>query len=190
MFLCLWRGGGRWIGLPFAAAVLLWPRAPAPDVWIGDEGSNAAFRRQEEAVVVRPGVGEFAVELWSRRRGLTPIERSGERWTCSRYACRPGPDQDAAPVALWWGRKAPDAQAISAMCEAASIVSIRAVVAALPPTCAGRLVLDGVDFERGAVELWRGADSNRGWTARWSGDVRGDRPWSRRPDPDFSDSGA
>ena len=190
VFLCLWRGGGRWIGLPFAAAVLLWPRPPAPDVWIGDEGSNAAFRRQEEAVVVRPGVGEFAVELWSRRRGLTPIERSAERWTCSRYACRPDSDQDAAPIALWWGRKAPDAQAISAMCEAAPIVSIRAAVAALPPTCAGRLVLDGVDFERGAVELWRGAGSDRGWAARWSGDVRGDRPWSRRPDPDFSDSGA
>jgi competence protein ComEC len=46
LFVCLWQGRLRWLGLPLAAAVLVWPRAPTPDVWIGDGGTNAAFRRQ------------------------------------------------------------------------------------------------------------------------------------------------
>ena len=29
LFICLWRGRLRWLGLPMAAAVLIWPR-PAP----------------------------------------------------------------------------------------------------------------------------------------------------------------
>ncbi|MAL57917.1 MAG: competence protein ComEC, partial [Brevundimonas sp.] len=70
LFICLWQGRLRWLGLPLAAAVLVWPRAPTPDVWIGDGGTNAAFHREGEAIVVRPGVREFATDLWSRRRGL------------------------------------------------------------------------------------------------------------------------
>jgi competence protein ComEC len=75
------------------------------------------------------------------------------------------------------------------LCRAASVVSVRAAVAALPASCDGRLVLDGVDFTRGgAVELWR--DGSDRWKAVWTADVRGDRPWARQPDPDLSDSGA
>ena len=50
-----------------------------------------------------------------------------------------------------------------------------------------RLVLDGVDYGRGgSVELWR---VGAGWKAVWAADVRGQRPWTRQADPDFSDSG-
>ncbi|MGZ9099305.1 MAG: ComEC/Rec2 family competence protein, partial [Brevundimonas sp.] len=70
LFCCLWRGPLRWLGLPFAAAVMLWPRDPTPDLWIGDGGTNAAFVARGEAVVLRPGVRQFAVDVWSRRRGL------------------------------------------------------------------------------------------------------------------------
>ena len=81
LFVCLWQGRLRWLGLPMAAAVLLWPRPPAPDLWIGDGGTNAAFRVGTEAVVVRPGVRTYAVELWARRRGLTPVDRPDAGWT-------------------------------------------------------------------------------------------------------------
>src|SRR5690606_9226333 len=70
LFCCLWRGGLRWLGLPFACAVLVWPRAPTPDLWIGVGGTNAAWVEAGEAVVARPGVRQFAVDVWSRRRGL------------------------------------------------------------------------------------------------------------------------
>nr|WP_314121470.1 ComEC/Rec2 family competence protein [uncultured Brevundimonas sp.] len=187
LFICLWRGRLRWLGLPMAAAVLVWPRPAPPDLWIGEGGTNAAFERQGEAVVVRPGVRAFAADLWSRRRGLTLVARDLDGWTCDRFSCRPETSQ-AGPVALWWGRSAPDAERLSGLCEGAEVVAVRAALVELPPSCGGKLVLDGVDFARGgAVELWR---REEGWRAVWTTDVRGDRPWTRQSDPEVSDSGA
>ena len=190
LFCCLWRGPLRWLGLPFAAAVMLWPRAPTPDVWIGDGGTNAAWVETGEAVVARPGVRQFAVDVWSRRRGVTPVERPQEGWTCTRFSCAPA-IPGAGPLALWWGRRAPSAEEMDALCAAAPVVSVRAPVPVLPASCDGRLVLDGVDYARGgAVELWReGPTADNRWRAVWSARVRGDRPWSRSGDPGVSDSG-
>lgn len=183
LFLCLWRGPLRWLGLPFAAAVMLWPRPPTPDVWIGDGGTQAAFVRAGEAVVMRPGVRTFASDVWSRRRGLEAVDRPDAGWTCTRFSCAP---EDTGPVAVWWGLRAPGADQLSALCATAEVVSLRAPVPALPDSCRARLVLDATDFARGgAVELWR---TDQGWRALWTAEVRGDRPWSRygdaRADPD------
>ncbi|KQY95695.1 MULTISPECIES: ComEC/Rec2 family competence protein [unclassified Brevundimonas] len=190
LFCCLWRGPLRWLGLPFAAAVMLWPRAPTPDVWIGDGGTNAAWVQAGQTMVMRPGVRQFAVDVWSRRRGLLPQERPSEGWTCTRFACAPEAPA-AGPLALWWGKKAPSPEQIDALCRAAPVVSARAALTALPPSCDGRLVLDGVDYARGgAVELWRDGPPSAGrWRAVWAAAMRGDRPWSRFGDPDVSDSG-
>lgn len=186
LFLCLWQGRLRWLGLPFACAVLIWPRAPTPDVWIGDGGTNAAFSMAGTAVVVRPGVRQFAADLWSRRRGLTLEPRPEAGWVCARSSCAPA-GAASGPVALWWGRQAPDTAQLEALCASAPLVSIRAVVSALPHACDGRLVLDGVDYVRGgSVELWR---TEQGWRSVWAAEVRGDRPWSRIGDPDAADSG-
>ncbi len=190
LFCCLWRGPLRWLGLPFAAAVMLWPRAPTPDLWIGDGGTNAAWVEAGEAVVARPGVRRFAVDVWSRRRGVAPVERPDAGWTCTRFSCAPE-TADAGPLALWWGKGAPSVEQLDALCAAAPVVSVRAPVAALPASCGERLVLDGVDYARGgAVELWRdGPAADNLWRAVWSAEVRGDRPWSRTGDPNVSDSG-
>lgn len=180
LFCCLWRGPLRWLGLPFAAAVMLWPRPPTPDLWIGDGGTNAAWVEDGQALVMRPGVRQFAVDVWSRRRGVLPEERPSEGWTCTRFACAPAV-AGAGPLALWWGAKAPSFEQIDTLCRAAPVVSLRPVVTVLPASCEGRLVLDGVDHARGgAVELWREGPASAGrWRAAWSADVRGDRPWSR-----------
>lgn len=191
LFVCLWQGRLRWLGLPLAAAILVWPRAPTPDLWIGDGGTNAAFHREKEAVVVRPGVREFAVDLWSRRRGLTMTDRPETGWACERFSCRPEAEQ-VGPVAIWWGRKAPGPAQMEALCRAAPVISVRAVLTSIPSACQERLVLDGIDFARGgAIELWRVSPSETDrWRAVWTADVRGDRPWARQPNPDVSDSGA
>jgi competence protein ComEC len=180
LFCCLWRGPLRWVGLPFAAAVMLWPRAPTPDLWIGDGGTNGAYVEDGQAVVIRTGVREFAVDVWTRRRGVSPVERVAEAWACTRVSCIPA-EVDRAPLAMWWGRRAPSPDEIDALCRSAPVVSVRATVAALPSSCEGRLVLDGADHARGgAVELWRDgpASANR-WRAVRAAEVRGDRPWSR-----------
>tara|TARA_R110001606_G_scaffold71247_17_gene163861 strand:- start:107462 stop:109621 length:2160 start_codon:yes stop_codon:yes gene_type:complete len=184
LFLCLWRGRMRWLGLPFAAAVMIWPRGPVPDIWIGDGGTNAAVVVGDQAVIVRPGVRTFATDLWSRRRGLQGVDRPDAGWVCDRFSCRPKAD---GVLAMNWGRKAPDTEMLEALCGSAQVISLRASVPVLPATCDGRLVLDGADHARGgAVELWR---EGSGWKAVWSAQVRGQRPWSARPDPDVSDSG-
>lgn len=184
LFVCLWRGRLRWLGLPFAAAVMIWPRGPVPDLWIGDGGTNAAVVVGDQAMIIRPGIRTFATDLWSRRRGLTGIERSETGWVCDRFSCRP---EMEGVLAMSWGRRPPDTAALEALCRSARVVSLRAPVAVLPAACNGRLVLDGSDHARGgAVELWREGAS---WRAAWSAQTRGQRPWSARPDPDVSDSG-
>ena len=190
LFCCLWRGPLRWLELPLAAAVMLWPRAPVPDLWIGDGGTNAAFVEAGQAVVMRPAVRQFAVDVWTRRRGLEPAERAVDGWACTRFSCAPT-EPGAGPLAMWWGRRAPSPDEIDALCRSAPVVSVRASVAVLPPSCTGRLVLDGTDHARGgAVELWRvGRVSENRWRAVWAAEVRGDRPWSRGGDPELSDSG-
>ena len=180
LFCCLWRGPLRWLGLPFAAAVMLWPRDPVPDLWIGDGGTNAAFVEAGEAVVMRTGVRQFAVDVWSRRWGLALADRAAEGWVCTRLSCAPA-DPGAGPLALWWGRRAPSLEQVDALCRSAPVVSVRVTVAVLPPACNGRLVLDGTDYARGGTaELWRDGPVSAGrWRAVWAAEVRGDRPWSR-----------
>ena len=175
LFCCLWRGPLRWLGLPFACAVLLWPRPAPPNLWIGEGGTQAAFVSGREATVVRPGVRQFAVDVWSRRRGVLAVERAPEGWTCTRFSCAPATPQ-IGPVALWWGRRAPSEDQLAALCQSASVVAVRAAVSDLPQACSPRLVLDGIDFARdGAVELWR---TETGWRAITVAQIRGDRPWS------------
>jgi competence protein ComEC len=175
MVCCLVRGPLRWIGLPLACAVLIWPRAPAPDVWIGDGGTKAATVGDGRATVVRGGLEDFGVEVWSRRRGLAVEARAADGWTCGRTDCRP--DVEAVGPALFWGRRGPTVERLAEACATAEVVAVRAAVAVLPPECASRLVLDGRDFaQEGAVELWREGD---GWRALWVADLRGDRPWAR-----------
>jgi competence protein ComEC len=175
MICCLVRGPLRWIGLPLACAVLVWPRGPAPDVWIGDGGAKAATVAGARATVIRGGLEDFGVEVWSRRRGLTVEARDENGWTCGRTDCRP--TAEAVGPALLWGRRAPTAERLAAACATAEVVAVRTEVDVLPPACASRLVLDGRDFaEKGAVELWREGD---GWRALWVADLRSDRPWAR-----------
>lgn len=180
LWLCLWKGRGRWLGLPLALAVLIWPRPPMPDLWIGDGATTAAVREGREAVSLRPGVRQFPIDLWSRRRGLTLMEPD-EGWINARSFRRP---VEAGPLALWWGTRAPDDAQMQTLCASAEVVAVRAVVATLPDICSERLVLDGADFARGgAVELWRTPGSAAGWSAVWTQDVRGERPWSPRQSP-------
>nr|WP_051257243.1 ComEC/Rec2 family competence protein [Brevundimonas aveniformis] len=174
LFMCLWRGRLRWLGLPFACAVLLWPRAAPPDVWISGEGTNMAVRVDRSAELVRPRVGLFGADIWSRRRGLVLVTEGAER-ACRRSWC--GMDVGDDRWAVWFGRRAPTADQVADLCAGATGVAVRAVVGALPRDCADVLVLDGTDFERGgSVELWR---EDGGWRGVWAQDVRGDRPWSR-----------
>jgi len=179
LWLCLWKGKGRWLGLPFAAAVMLWPRPEPPDVWIAADGAAAAVRDGGQAVALRPDSKLFAIEFWRRRRGLAepadPAAAVKARWTCDRSSCAPltpGPGE----IAAWWGRKAPKPEKLDALCRSAGLVVVRARVDAVPAACRQALLLDGEDFARGgSLELWR---RDGRWLGRWSAELRGERPWT------------
>lgn len=183
LWVCIWRGWGRVLGVPFAAAVILWPRPAVPDLWIDASGTQGAWRDGTQVQLVRQRVRRFPADMWSQRRGLTISPHAEGTFSCTRFSCRPV-TAEAAPLAIWWGRREPDRAALESLCATAEVVAVRVVLPSLPEDCEGALVLDGADFARGgAVELWR--DGAGGWRALWAEDVRGRRPWSSA----LSDSG-
>jgi len=182
LFVCLWRGPLRWAGLPLALAILWAPRPPAPDIWVSADGAAVAVRAGREAVLLRPDVKLFGAELWSRRRGLTPLPSEAERDTrfdCDRWSCAPGADVPVRLAAAWNLRRPLKEGRLEALCANADVVILRN--AFRPETCPASLVLTGVDFAAGgSAELYREGD---GWRIVWAQARRGRRPWTWGYDP-------
>jgi competence protein ComEC len=178
LWVCLWRGPLRLLGLPFALAVALVPKPVLPDAWVSGDGAAVAVRAGAQAVLFRPDVKLFGAELWARRRGLTPMEDPAARdaaYDCDRQSC--GPSR-AAPVRLAaaWNLKRPlPPGRLGALCRSAEVVVLRNGFS--PESCDAPLVLTGVDFRRGgAAELYRQPDGR--WRVTWAQDSRGRRPWT------------
>jgi competence protein ComEC len=180
LWLCLWKGRLRWLGVPAALAVLVWPRPPAPDVWVASDGGAAAISDHGRAILLRPDAKQFAVDLWARRRGLTepkdPKAALEGRFDCDRRRCLPL--AGAQPrIAAWWTRRRPSGAAMAGLCDGAEIVLLRGS----GDGCAGALVLTGRDFARGgSAEIWR---TSGGWRLDWANDERGARPWTQPRTP-------
>jgi competence protein ComEC len=172
LWICLWRGRLRWLGVPAALAVSLWPRPPMPDVWIAADGANGAYRQDAQAVLVQTDAKRFGADLWARRRGLTVDETP--RFICERKVCRSPQDAPVA-VSLWQGRKAPDLAQWQSLCARTEVVIVRAD-AAVPRICEAKLVFTARDLDKsGSIELWR---SPQGWRWLEAERLRGHRPWT------------
>ncbi|PZQ56855.1 MAG: competence protein ComEC [Phenylobacterium zucineum] len=182
LFACLWRGALRWLGIPLAAAVLWAPRPPAPDVWVSADGAAVAVREGGEAVLLRPDVKLFGAELWSRRRGLTPLideAARDARFACDAWSCLPGPGAPVRIAAAWNLRRPLKAGRLEALCVGADLVVLRNDFR--PESCAAPTVLTGRDFAQGgSAELYR---QGAGWRIVWAQDLRGRRPWTWGHDP-------
>ncbi len=176
MLLCLWKGRLRWVGLPLALAVNLWPRPAAPDIWVSSDGGAAAVREGRAAAPTRPDVRRFALDLWMRRRGLAEGEAA---FSCRRYACAATRPLPVRLVNAYGLKVPPD---LDALCRSADVVVLRGTPGTVPPACARALLLTGRDFAAGgAAELYR---RDGGWRVVWAQDLRGTRPWTA-----ISDSG-
>jgi competence protein ComEC len=190
LWLCLWRGWLRLLGLPLALAVNLWPRPPAPDIWVASNAANAAVIADGRPMLLRPGVGLFGAQLWMRRYGYEPSADADPEhdlmFACDRRSCAP---QGSAPVrlALWAGRKPPKDQAFEKLCESAEVLVLRSPLGP-GQACPSATVFTQGDFARGgAAEMWRQGD---GWRIRWAENERGRRPWTAGPTPDEGDGSA
>jgi len=178
LFVCLWRGWLRWLGLPLAAAVAFWPRPPAPVMWISGDGGDAAVISRGQEVVVRPGVKAYATGLWAQRRGLAiPADMArarGALFDCDYWSCAARPGVSPG-LGIWWTRRKPKPDRLAELCARSDILVLRAVVD-LPGSCRNAIVLRPGDFASGgAAEVFRGP---RGWRIAWSQPLRGQRPWT------------
>ena len=176
LWLCLWRGRLRLLGVPATLAVLLWPRGPAPVAWIASDGGGAAVVSRGQSVVLRPDAKQFAADLWARRRGLkqpaNPEAVMLAHFDCNRRRCLPKAD-DAIRLSAWWTRRTPSAADMEHLCRDADLVVLRGTEA--PPGCVAR-VLTGADLARGgSVEVYR---AGSGWRFAWANPLRGVRPWT------------
>jgi competence protein ComEC len=179
VFACLWRGRLRWIGLPMAAAVALWPRPAPPIAWVASDGNDAAIVVKGQEIALKPTKSTYATDLWAQRRGFTlPADMAkaqGAAFDCNRAHCKPLPKTQPA-LAAWWTRRKPKADALNDLCDGAQILVIRAEVD-LPDACRKAIVLGPRDFETGgSAEIFKGP---KGWRVDWSQPIRGDRPWTR-----------
>jgi competence protein ComEC len=181
VFACLWRGKLRIIGIPLAAAVALWPRPPAPVAWIASDGNDAAIVSQHVEVALKPNVRTYATELWAQRRGCSlPADAAKAQaalFDCDRNHCLPKPG--AAPaISAWWTRRKPKPDQLSALCNGAQIVVMRATLPT-PLSCPNALILTPDDFAKGgSAEVYA---APKGWRLEWSQPIRGVRPWTVNP---------
>jgi competence protein ComEC len=186
LWLCLWKGPLRWIGLPMALAVQLVPKPTPPDVWASADGAAVAVRSGADALLMRPEVKLFGAELWARRRGLTPLETEAARdqaFACDHWSCSPGPAAPLGVSAAWNVKRPLKPGRLEELCAAAELVILRNDFR--PESCAAPLVLTGPDFERGgSAELYRQGPGR--WRIVWAQDLRGHRPWTWGPDPRLS----
>lgn len=178
LWLCLWRGRLRWLGLPFALAVNLAPRPPIPDIWVDGAGSAVAVKHGGDAVLFRPDAKLFGALSWARRRGLEPQQTEAARdalYDCDHWSCLPRAEAPLK-VASAWNLKRPLKEGrFAQVCASAEVVILRNDFA--PESCPAPLVLTGVDFARGgSAELFR--DGPGRWRTIWAQDERGRRPWT------------
>ena len=183
IFLCLWRGRLRWIGLPLAFAVALWPRPAPPLIWIAADGADAAVVSAGREVVVRPGIRSYATDLWAQRHGLgAPADMARARtalFDCDYWSCAPKPVFRPA-LGVWWTRRKPHPDRLEALCRNSDILVLRAAVD-LPGACSRDRVLTLADFEKGgSAEIYAG---RTGWRIVWAQPLRGRRPWTGPPSP-------
>jgi competence protein ComEC len=173
IWLCVWKGPLRWIGLPAALAVLIAPRPPAPDAWVSPDGAAVAVRAGREAILLRPDVKLFGAELWARRRGLEPRPRGAE-FDCDAWSCLARGQAPLSVAAAWNLRRPLKPGRLETLCAGGEVVVLRGDAPA--QACLAPLVLTGADFARGgAAEIYR---EGAGWRVVWAQDLRGRRPWT------------
>jgi competence protein ComEC len=178
VFACLWRGRLRWIGVPMAAAVALWPRPAPPMAWIAADAADAAIVVHGQEIALKPDKRAYAIQTWAQRRGFTlPGDAAAAQaaaFDCDRKRCTPLKATEPA-LAAWWGRRPPKPDDFEALCAETEILVLRSATAR-PASCSNALVLTPHDFEvGGSAEVFR---DPRGWRVNWAQTIRGQRPWT------------
>ncbi|MBM3582981.1 MAG: ComEC family competence protein [Alphaproteobacteria bacterium] len=175
LWLCLWRGRVRWLGLVgFAAAGLAWAAAEPPDALVDAEARTAALRAPDGRYALAPGRGaRQATETWLRQVGQStwaPWAEPGAptAWmTCDALGCLARLEHGTIAVVR-------DPLALAEDCQAADVLILLGVEG--HARCSGPTVIDGRFAARaGATAIWLEADGPRLVTVA---ETRGERLWT------------
>jgi competence protein ComEC len=171
-WLCLWRRGWRWLGLPVIALALASPALQrGPDVLVSADARLIAFLAREGMWLERQrGASSFVRDQWLRAAGLAEARPlpAGEEGPlrCADGACRFRPHAEGPEAVLLRGARAAD------HCGRAQVILSAEPVR---EPCPGSLVVDRFAVWRnGAHAVWLDAAGLRVLSDR---DWRGSRPW-------------
>ena len=175
LWLCLWRGRLRTLGLiGFAAALLVGWRERPPDILVGPDPDAFAVRIAD-GLAVAPATRRFTREYWLRNAGLAeaaiwPGRRGAGQsaLACDGLGCMLRRGDNSVALVL-------DRAALEEDCHRAALL-----IAAVPvPRRRCRVpdrVIDLWDRRRlGALAIWLEPNGPRILSAR---DLRGARPWT------------
>lgn len=185
LFVALWRGRLRWVGLaPIAFAALQPWFAAAPDLIVAADGGLMAVSDARGRLVFVPGRAErFVRSVWAERYG-----RSNNKWppadrglACDAAGCVLTREGQRVAIAL-------TSDALADDCGAAAVVLAPGLRVS---ACGSSAVYDRRDFRRdGTHAVWFRGDQVEIETVR---DVIGWRPWNGAdvddPSPRISSGG-
>lgn len=176
LWLCLWTGRLRLLGLPaMAAAVAATLLVRPPDILVDDRAELMAVRGADGGLLLSSGRGGRLVrDAWGERAGGAVRSfaeaRPQDGLTCDGLGC----------IYRSGGQVAALARRPEALAEDCAVATVAVSAAPLRHKCpAARLVVDRFTVWRhGAHAVWLEPDGPRAESVRgW----QGDRPWVRRP---------
>ncbi len=168
LWVCLWRTRVRRYGaIAMVLGVLSLTTVQSPDMLIGPNLKQIAFRSDDSYVLARGRSNSMIPELWANGLGFKVFEKAETpQWRCDKLGC----------VALVKGKRIAfptDATAVMEDCQHADMV-----VAVLSPlACDSKAqVLDASALSGSVAALWIGAGGDI--RIETSADWQGKRPWS------------
>lgn len=169
IFICLWKGRLRWLGIAPILAALAQPwTGRTPDILVDDSARVLAVSDAAGRLMFTPGrAGRFVRDVWSERYGASAQAWPGGDMACDANGCIL--ERNGARVLL----------AFTAAALAEDCGAVTGIVSVLPARafCRDGPAIDRFDLARdGAHAVWIGKD---GWRVRSSRAAAGARVWTR-----------
>jgi competence protein ComEC len=170
IFVCLWKGRGRWLGFIAIIPAIVQPYlTPPPDVLVDDTARIFAVSDAEGHMAAKPGrAGKFIKEVWTERYG-----GSEQAWPdVEGLSC----DADGC-VLTRHDKKLRIAFTSAALAEDCGDADVIVSATAARDLCRTGKIIDLVDLRRdGAHALWL---TDSGVRVRSVKESTGDRVWMR-----------
>lgn len=170
-WLCIFQHRARYLALPVMLVALFSPfTVRTPDVMIGAQLKQIAFRHTDGYVLARGRATSLIPKLWANGLGyteFTELRENDPAWRCDDRGC----------VATVAARRIAFTQDAAALPEDCAMADVIVTTQRLSQPCRGKMVIDGKALAQGGIHaVWIKESGMRIENAmQW----QGQRPWSR-----------